>query len=393
MTTFGPGATPSTPEDRTAKRAALLAAVESIRPVLEATMAETENGGTLAPAAVEALHDAGLFGLKLPRELGGAEADPIIQMDVIEAMTLIDPAAAWSMFICAAVVGATSARLGDDAIAELFVDGRVPCMAGTLKPDGSAVKVEGGHRISGRWSWGSGVRHAAFVNVLTFADDVPLISAVVPIDDIVVHDNWNVMGMKGTGSCDYSLEDVFVPTRFVTDMSTPQQHRGGALYRMGVPGYVVNEHMIFALALARRALDALRELAVAKKRGYGRGTTIADRPSVQRLISEGDLRLRACRLLCDEVLGRLFAAAEAGPIPAQIIAEARAVATLCTDEAVDVVSRAFRFAGGSAVYLDSVFERCLRDLYVVQSHFVVNDTSYEQHGRTLLGGDETALMA
>ena len=394
MTTYGLNATPATPLDRAAQTEALLAAVESVRPVIEATVAETEDGRTLSPAAVEALKESGLFALKLPRELGGVEAHPIVQMDVIEAMTLIDPSAAWSMFICSAVTGATAARLPDEAIEVLFAGGRFPCMAGTLKPDGEATRVEGGYRISGRWSWGSGIRHADYINVMSFADEPKtVISAAIPIEDVTLHDNWHVMGMKGTGSCDYELEDVFVPDLFVTDLAQPTQARGGALYRMGVPGYVVNEHMIFALALATRALSTLSELVVAKKRGYGSGTTIADRPAVQRLMSEGTLRLRACRLLCDEVLERLFAAAEVGAPSSELNAEARAVGTLCTDEALDIVSAAYRHAGGTAVYLESIFERCLRDLYTIQSHFVVSDTSYEQHGLTLLGDSSGVSMS
>lgn len=391
---FGLGATPITPDDPEAKRAALLEAVESVRDVLVATSEETEAGRTLAPVAVEALRESGLLALKLPREVGGAEADPIVQMDVIEAVTLIDPAAAWSMFICGAVTGATSARLPDEAIAVMFEAGRFPCMAGTLKPEGRAVRVDGGYRITGRWGWGSGIEHADFVSVLSFSDEpAGVVSAVVPIADVQLHDNWHVMGMKGTGSCDYSLDDVFVSDLFVTHPMTATQQRGGALYRMGLPGYVVNEHMIFALALAKRALEALRVLAVEKKRGYGVGTTIADRASVQRLVSEGELRLKACRLLCDDVLQRLFDSCVEGPPDAGIEAEARAVSTLCTDEALDVTSAAFRHAGGAAVFADSVFQRCLRDLYAVQSHFVVSDTAYEQHGRILLGVTDRSSMS
>jgi len=383
--TFGPGATPIAPADREGARAALLQTFESVRDVIEETADETERGRTLAPRAVDAFRESGLFAFKVPREVGGAEADLVVQMDLIEAATLVDPAAAWSMLICSAVTGAATARVGDEALAEMYEGGRLPCMAGTLRPDGRATKVDGGYRISGRWAWGSGIHHADWVSVLTFVDGPsPVISAVVPIADIEVHDNWHVMGMKGTGSSDYTLDDVFVPEHRVVAFGEPQQ-RGGLIYRLGAPGYVVNEHMVFALALAKRALCQLREYAVEKKRGYGSGTTIADRPSVQRLISEGQLRLQGCRLLCDDVLDRMVESAADGPPDPRIVAEARAISTLCTDEALSVTSEAFRHAGGQAVYLDSVFERCLRDLYTVQSHFVVHDSSYEQHGQMLMG--------
>ncbi|MCP5026733.1 MAG: hypothetical protein GY929_10670 [Actinomycetia bacterium] len=384
---FGLNAPANFPDDPKALGEVLLGAVESVRPVLEATAAETLEARTLAPAAVEAFHESGLFALKLPRELGGAEADPIVQMDVIEATALIDPSASWSMFITAAVIGNVGSVLPDEALAELFVDGRVPCMAATLRPAGQGRRVDGGYRVTGEWGWGSGIGYADHVSVLTFADEPEtLINALVPLTEVSLQDNWHVMGMQGTGSCDYAVNDVFVPDLMVTDVLTAPQLRGGALYRLGIPGFVVNEHMIFALALARRTINELKALAITKKRGYVGGTTIADRPVVQRLISESELRLRACRLLCDEVLERLFAAAGDGPPPADLVAEARAVGTLCTDTAIDIVSQAFRHAGGSAVYLDSVFQHYLRDLYTIQSHFVVSDTSYEEHGQLLLEG-------
>ena len=379
------GVTPRFPAGRAEKRAALLAAVEAVRPVLEAHLDDNEELGTLHPECVEALRASGLVTLKLPAELGGAEADPVVQMDVIEAVTLIDPAAAWCMFIAGAVTGNAASRLPDDAVAEMFAGGRFPLMAGTLKPSGTATRVEGGYRCTGRWAWGSGVRHADYVAALLFADEPQtVISATVPIAEVEVHDTWHVLGMKGTGSTDYSLDDVFVPDAFVSDMAVPAQRRGGALYRLGMPGFVVNEHASFAIGLARRALLATAELAASKKRGYLAVTTIADRAVVQRAVGEGDLRLTAVRALMVDVLDRLFASAAEGPAPADLQAEARAAAVLATDESLAVVSAMFRHAGGTAVFLQHVLQRCLRDLYVAQSHYVVSDVAYEEHGRLVL---------
>ncbi len=389
---YGLGAQPPMGADRAATRAALLDAVEVVRPVIEAHRDETSRGGTLAPAVVEALRSAGLFAFKSPRAVGGAEAHPVDQMDVIDAVTRIDPAAGWSMFIGAAVTGSSAALLSDEGVNILFAGGRCPIGAGSLKPDGRAERVEGGYRITGRWAWGSGVRHADFARVMAPVEGGGMVGASVPIADVTVHDNWHVMGMEGTGSCDYSLQEVVVPEHLTIDSMNPVQQRGGALYRMGMPGYVVNEHMIFALALAGMALEELQHLA-ANKRGYGGGTSIGDRAVVQRLVSEGNLRLRALRLLCDEVLEQLFEASEQGPPPGSLVAEARAVGTLCTDEAVQIVGAAFRHCGGSAVYRVAPIQQYLRDVYAVQSHFVVNDSSYEQHGQMLLGSADGPSMA
>lgn len=372
------------PTERPVLRAALLDAVSSISEVLAAHRQESEELRTLAPASVKALRASGLTRMKSPREVGGAEAHPNDQMDIIEALAMIDPAAAWSMFITSAVTGSAMSWLPDQAIQTMLNRGEFPFMAGSLRPGGVATPTAGGFRVSGRWGWGSGVRHADYVAVPAFAPDrASIVQVVVPIEHITIHDNWFVLGMKGTGSADYSIEDAFVPAMFASTDSQPR--RGGALFRLGMPGYVVNEHGCFAYALARLALKTVTELAIGKKRGYGVQNSIADRPVFQRAVGEGEMRISAVRLLMRDVLDRLYEAAEFGQPPEALQAEARAAAVLCTDEAISITSALFRYAGGSAVMLDNLLQRCLRDLFTVQSHLVVSDVAYEALGQLRLG--------
>ncbi|MGI9598880.1 MAG: acyl-CoA dehydrogenase family protein [Acidimicrobiales bacterium] len=380
------------PADRQANRDHLLAAAATIADTLTTNRNKTEELRTLAPDSVAALRESGLFKLKAPREVGGAEAHPVVQMDVIEAVAMADPAASWCMLISSAVSGMSLARLSDEAVEQILADGH-PFMAGSLKPGGSATKVDGGYRISGRWAWGSGVPHADWVSVPVFCDDpAPVVNAVIPIDQVTLHDTWHVMGMKGTGSGDYELNEVFVPDRFVNNLAEPHR-RGGALYRLGMPGFVINEHGCFAYAIGRLVLKTLTETAIEKKRGYAGGISIADREVFQRAISVGTQRMNACQLLMADVVERLFDSAADGPPPPAMQAEARAAAVWCTDEALDVVGTLFRYAGGSAVMLDNIMQRCLRDLYTVQSHLVVSDSAYEIHGRLLLGlADDAPLQ-
>ena len=279
---------------------------------------------------------------------------------------MIDPAASWCMLITSAVSGGALARLPDRAVDEILDQG-YPFMAGSLRPGGSARRVDGGYRVSGRWAWGSGVGHADWVSVPVFCDEPALIQAVVPRDQIILHDTWHVLGMKGTGSGDYELDDVFVPAHFATDPAAGPQQRGGALYRLGLPGFVVNEHGAFAYAIGRLALATFVEAVVEKKRGYVGGVTVADREIVQRTVSLSTQRMNACQLLMADTIDRLFDSAAEGPPPPAAQADARAAATWCTDEAIEVVSSLFRYAGGSAVMLDHALQRYLRDLFTVQS--------------------------
>lgn len=373
------------PSDRADNRRYLLEAVDSIAEVVTANRDRSEADRTLAPAAVEALRESGLFMLKAPREVGGAEAHPADQMDVIEAMVRLDPAAAWCMFITSAVSGSILARLGDAEVDEVTADG-YPFCAGSLRPGGRAERVDGGFRVSGRWAWGSGLPHADWVIVPVFTDDPdrPLVSAVARASDVTHHDTWFTLGMRGTGSIDYEFDELFVPDRFAIDVRLGQR-RGGALYRLGLPGFVVNEHGSFAYALAQAALDDMIATAIEKKRGYGPAVSIADREVFQRLVGQGFQRINACRLLMADAVSRLYDGAADGPPSSALVAESRGAAVWCTDEALDVVGALFRYAGGSAVMDGSLIQRYQRDLQTVQSHLMVSDSAYELHGQLLLG--------
>ena len=130
------------PADRQKKRKVLLDAVASVRETVSACADESERLGTLAPAAVDAIRDAGLFTLKLPMPLGGAEADPVTQCEIIEELAYIDAAAGWCLMIGATAIGRPGAFLPDEAIAEMFPNGRIPTAATATSISGEAIPVD-----------------------------------------------------------------------------------------------------------------------------------------------------------------------------------------------------------------------------------------------------------
>jgi alkylation response protein AidB-like acyl-CoA dehydrogenase len=149
------------PADGVEKRRFLLEAVASVRDVLAAHADEGESLRTLPQASVDALTDSGLFAMKCPAELGGAEADPVTQIDVIEAVSYIDPSTGWSLAICNGGVSLTGSLLSQTAVDKMFGGARPPRVAGSFTPGGKAIAVDGGYRISGRWPWASGIHHAS----------------------------------------------------------------------------------------------------------------------------------------------------------------------------------------------------------------------------------------
>ena len=378
------------PPGREEKRQVLLDAVAEVREVLEAGADQSEREGTLPQDSVDALYQSGLLALKLPAELGGAEADPVTQLEVIEGLARIDSSAAWCTMIGATSVGSWGAFLSDEAIERLFAGGRPPKGAGVFLPAGVAVPKGGGYVVNGRWPFASGIRHSEWVSggVRVARDGVETgerLRVIFPTSDVKIHDNWQVSGLRGTGSNDFSVIDLFVPKEFSWDpMHTPAK-RGGPLFRMGSPGLVANEHSAFALGVGRRALDTIVGQS-AKTRGWRDPQAIASRQSFKRSLGWCDLRLRAARSLVVDILERAWESASDGITPdAQLQIEMRSSATYATEVAVEAASQAFRYGGGRALYNTSVLQRCLRDLNAAAQHFMVNDTSYENHGQFMLG--------
>ncbi len=385
------------PAARAQKRQALLDKVQDIMPILARDAAAGEAGRTLPADSVEALRNAGLFALKVPECLGGSEADPKLQTEIIEAVCYLDASIGWNVCIGNGAMSLTG-YLPDQAIDAMFKNGRIPTAAGVFKP-GRAVPAAGGYRVKGRWSWASGVRHAEWVAAHVLVDhgaSQPPSSRIVmmPASAITLHDNWHVAGLKGTGSCDFSVNDVFVPEGFTFDLMKLEPQRGGPLYLQGFPGLLINEFMGFYLGVARRAHDELVKVVSAKQRGYGLRASTADRQVVQRAIGLGEMRLRAVRHLLDNVLDAVWAKVCGGQrleIEDQLVM--RGATVLATDTALDLAANACRYGGGEAIFLDHPLQRCLRDVQAGAAHLFVSDAAYELLGKHRLGREIVDPMA
>jgi indole-3-acetate monooxygenase len=379
------------PTDRAAKRAVLLAAVERIRDVVAAGAEEAERLRTLPPATVAALCDSGLLALKVPEALGGAEADPVTQLEVLEALTRIDASAGWCLMVATTAVGLPAGFLPDAAIGKILAGGRVPPAAVAIMPTGTATPVDGGYRLTGRWPFASGVRHAEWLTAGCWVrrdgqEPGERHIVVIPAAAAAIHDNWNVAGLEGTGSSDFSVTELFVPADFAWNPVTARPRRGGALFRLGMPAFVAYEHVAFALGVARRALDAALDIARSKRRGINVSAPVSERATFQALLGASEIRLRAVRAGAIELFEAAWATAGAGRTPDRCQqAELRSVAVHATETAVEVVTGLFRAAGGAALYRTGLLQRCLRDMNAGAQHFMVSDSAYERLGQIMLG--------
>ena len=377
----------------------LLANVARYRDTLAAQIADEERTGQLSRASSDVLYDAGILQMKLPRVLGGHEADLVTQFEVLEAVAAINPAAGWCAMVGATSLGMPGAFLPEGGIERMFANGRVPRGAILIMPSGEGSRVDGGYRLSGRWAFASGVHHAEWVSAHALVRETPdapprLYMFSFPAADITIHDNWQVLGLRGTGSCDISVDDIFVPEDCVWDVERQAPQRGGPLFRLGIPAFVAYEHAAFATGLARHALDLLTTLAITKKRGYGPDAkSLADRETLQRFIGHSELKLRAARALAMELNAQAMVAIESGDaLETRLALELRGIAVYCTEVATEIISAAFRFAGASSIYESSAMQRCLRDINVAGQHLFVSDKTYELLGQTHLGFTDVPPM-
>ena len=386
----------SVPDKRESRRQSLLDAVESVRGTVESGIDQAEREGTLPLFVVEAMQDAGLFRLKLPAELGGADADPVTQIDVIEAMSRIYPSAGWVLMTNATAIGNAGAFLSDEAVEQVFAGGQVP-RAATV--GGSTSKIEltsGGFVLNGRWPFCSGVPHADWICLgarLYGEPNTPpdVYTCFVPTSSVQnsrqLAGRWaqrfrqqRCLRIEPVRSSRLCLEKHHPPLRGI-------RRRGGPIFLLGLPGSVSNEHASFALGVGQKALDLIKEVAQSKRRGRGAASLLlTERPAFQRFVAEGGMRLHAAGLLTRDVHERAWQSVCAGVTPsADLEAEMRASAVLCTNVAVDVATQAFRFAGGSALHLEDRLQMCWRDINAGAQHFAVSDVAFENLGQYILG--------
>jgi len=383
------------PKDRLAKQKMLLDSVEAIADTLRASGAKSEELGTLAPEAVNALRETGMFRIKLAAVMGGAEVDPLTEMLVLEALAYHDFTSGWCTMVGATSVASLGSFLPQAGLDRVFANGHIPTASISFYPAGRAVREGDGFRVNGRWRFNSGIHHAEWAIGGTIVEGAHaenggpiVIYTAFPRKDITLYDNWGgVVGLRGTGSCDFSVENYYLPKEltFVWDLMQPKPLRGGPSYLLPPFSYVAKEHGSVAIGAARRALDELIKIATTT-RGTFRSSKLDERQVVHRFIGQADLKIRSARALLHQRYQQLFDDVCAGKMPdAAAIADVRAAALYATDIAIETVTQVYHFAGNTGLHHPHVVGRLLRDLNTAGLHQVMSDTAYENHGKFRLG--------
>ena len=215
---------------------------------------------------------------------GGSELNPIASLELIEELTSADGSTGWVTMAASLAIGTGGAYLGDEAVEELFGGERFPVIAGQGTRPGKAVTTDGGYLLSGNWSFASGIKHSGFIHTLAIIEETgePRIF-VLPVEQATLIDNWDVLGLRATGSIDYTIDSVFVPEAYSHFAVSESTDRGG-LYALGIIHIAAICHTAWALGVARRMLDELRESAQAKT---GRPGQLVDSGQLPRELRQG----------------------------------------------------------------------------------------------------------
>lgn len=335
---------------------------------------EIEAGRRVPLDLAHELRDLGAFRVWLPKDLGGDAGDIRAAVEVVEALARTDASAAWVVMI-----GLTTAILAGHlepaAAAEVY--GTDAITGGVIAPNGTATRVDGGYKVSGRWSFASGCQHCSWlVGGALIDDDVKLL--LFPAGDVEIIDNWDVVGLRGTGSHDISVRDVFVPDGRAVSLLAPRAHRDEQLYRLPIPSALAPPLAAVVLGCARGALDELVALATTKTPSMSMNT-LAKRSYVQIEVARAEIELRAATGLLLDAVDKLWES----PTERQR-AVTRGAAINAVTTGASVVDRAYTLAGGTSLRSGSPLQRRLRDVHAATQHAIVNPATLELIGRVLL---------
>lgn len=254
-------------------QSSFIEAAKALRPEICASADEIETTRRLPELLVTAMAQTGLFRLWIPRSLGGEETDPITLIQVVEEVSRADGSVGWCLAI-GGTYGAFGGYLSPEAAGEIYGADRLVRTAGAFRPFGEASVVEGGYRITGRWPLGSGCQHSAWIvggcriteggRPLLAAEGTPVTRILFfPAAQCEILDTWHSIGLRGTGSHDYTVSDLFVPTRHSLSFRDPPA-QPGPLYAMPTIAHFATVLAAVPLGIARHAIDLVTALAATK---------------------------------------------------------------------------------------------------------------------------------
>ncbi len=375
------------PVGRGATKSEVLAeSVSELSVMVDRDRGSFDAEGRIPDELFSELASLGLFRLWLPKELGGVELPALGFMEVVEAAAALDGTIGWLVGN-----GGGMSRIGaflpTESADEIFADPEAFVVSAT-GATGRAVRVDGGYRVTGRWPFGSGARHATWFSPLCaverdgqVTDEIIFVCA--PRADVVVHDNWHVSGLCATGSVDFELQDVLIDDRFVHAFQ-PEPTHPGTLYRLPTRSIFTWTVATVPLGMASGAIDAFVRIATFTKR-RGDAVSLAERELVQSQLGQIHAQVSASRSYLRHTMSELLDAVEAGVDPQHARVEFGLACTSASQAALAAIGVLTEMAGAISISQSCPLERFERDARAAAKHIAMSPAAYITGGKRLLG--------
>jgi alkylation response protein AidB-like acyl-CoA dehydrogenase len=371
----------------------LVERARALQPLIARDADEIERTRRLTPAVTSALIENGLYRSLLPANLGGSEAPLEVFMQMQEEIAKADASTAWCLGQCS-VCAMTAAYLDADAANEIFNVAPGILAWGAIAHEVQAVP--GGYKASARWDFASGSRQASWLGAHVRVveadgtqrrkkDGSPEIRTILfPMTSATMYDVWDVIGLRGTGTDSYSVDNLFIPDKFAALRDDPTALREkGPLYKMTTNMVFSMGFAATSIGVARATLDAATELARGKTpQGL---KAMRENNAVQGLIGRTEASLRAARAYLYTTAAEVWRDLSSGePITEQHRIALRIAATWTIHQSAAVVDTAYHMAGATAIFAANPFERRFRDMHAIAQQLQARDTHYEDAGRAIL---------
>ena len=375
----------------------ILANARALAPEIASRAGEAAAQRRLPRDLVDKLKTAGCFRVMFPKSWGGPEMPLPMQVEMVEVLAQADTSVAWCVKI-GTDSGLFAAWLEESAARELYPDIDF-VTAGQAPPNGRALKVDGGYRVSGRWGFGSGCTHADVIvggclvesgtaarSTGSVFGTAEVVHILAPAGRFEIEDTWFSTGLAGSGSHHYSTKDLFVPASHVLDLMAPSG-RDEPLYRLPITASVSIPMAGVPLGLARRAIDELCALAGQKIIAIPPPPTLLKNlPRVRFAVARAESLLGAARAYVYETVQRLWSEVEdRGEVSMETRRDVGLARIHAHRMACQVAQLMFDTAGPAAVYASSPLDRLLRDAVTINQHLLFNDGVLEELGAMILG--------
>ena len=370
-----------------------------VAPLIEAAAPRIEKDRALPPELLEALYANRIIRTLLPKVVGGDETNPETYVRMMMILAAADASTAWCIGQ-ASGCSMSAAYMDLDAARTVWAPREASLAWGVILPNQTARVTQGGYVVNGTWSFASGGRHATWLGghcKVEEADGTPRLdpdgtptdrTMIFPRSAMSMREDWNVMGLRGTGSDTYTVKDLFVPAAQTVRRDRDDErrpHGRGALYRFTTTHMYASGFAGVALGIARGMLDAFVALAV-KKTPQATARRLADSPALQSGLAQAEGQWRAARAGLLMTLRECWADAEAGnELTTDQKVAIRLASTYAIHQAKAAVDFAYCEAGATAIFEGGPFERRFRDIHAVTQQVQARKNHFETVGQHLFG--------